>query len=984
MPNASLLPLPYARVARNIVPMRVGGVSVFYALALFSVALLLGTEAPRAQSKASPTPVASGSIVRDVARITFEWPQETGIHATVRGKELLVTFNRRADPNFIPILKSLYPYITGGERKPGGKTIVFTLDKPYKIRTFQSETINGVELVGVDLAARPDKTKQYAALVPAAGEETPAAPAAAPAETAPPAVEAVKPAEEAVVAKPAVAADLGDAVPQPTGDEPPPVIKDRVVVGVSPATDNAVLRFPFPERTAMAAFVRSRTLWIAWAKPLPADLTDFADLPRTVIGKAEIVPAKEATVIRIPVDAGININVKKEQNSFDWAILLTPKKKGLEKPLLPLVNTDPPTPAHVFLPALETADPVTVTDPQIGDKLVITPFYSTGEGVSPTLQFVDFTVLETAQGLAVVKKSDEVAVIPTRSGLRISTPAGATLTPGLVPVDQKTAMGAALETATLFPNEAWRADENPKKRAEQLRALFHSVVESDNTQDANMARLRIAQIYLSQGMAVEALGFLDGINRINPTFFRSNKLAALRGAANFLMYRFVDASKDFAAAELNNNKEVDYWRAMLGELLGNSEQEYDYLALNSDYISKYPPLFRQRLAIVAADRSIAGKDYDNALKIFDTLTQDNLIESIGPYVNFLMAKISIETGQEKDALETWDKLAQDYDHPFVRARAEFSRILWGIEHTSIEQEEVVDRLEKLRLAWHGDSLELSILGMLGDMYANQKKYVDAMRIWHGGVMAFPNTPAAIDMTRKMQEAFITMFNEGIADQLPPLEALSLYYEYRSYTPTGNTGNAIINRLADRLITVDLLDQAAVLLDRQMRFQMEKEARSEAGAKLAAVYLLNNQPAKALTALQDSVYGENPLMLRLLRNRLAAQAMVDMGQYEKAIATLGQDSNVDAERIRIDIYWRGEYLLRLALAYVFQENREQLQYLQDYFSPLMEKNPYRNVFAFITGGDVDLNTTNFDQVVQTITDTRSFIQNYRARIAVDGL
>jgi len=955
---------------------------------LLFAALLLWLP-PLALSATNVVPTAGGAVVHNNARLTFEWPQETKITAAVRGTHLSITFNRKANPDFAPLLKALYPYIVSAERKSDGKTLVFTLDKPYDIRSFESETINGVELLGIDPSARPGTTK-LAALAPAAGEES-----------APPAPE---PAAEPP--KPEATPEVSAAeVPTPPGTETPPTVTDRVIVSVSAASDNAVLRFPFAERTALAVFVRARTLWIAWYKPLPTDLSEFAELPRTVVGKATIVPAKGATVIRMPIDDGVNVSVAKEQNSFSWAVLVTPKKRGLDHPLAAQVNTDPPTPAHVFLPALETSDPVTVTDPQVGDQLVLVPFYAAGEGISPALEFIDFSLLETAQGLAVVKKADDATVILTRNGLRVSTLAGATLTPGLVPVEQGKTTGGQ-ETITLFPYTSWKpAVENAE---EQRLALFHRVVESENPQDANTARLRLAQIHLSQGMAVEAIAFLDGINRTNPAFYRSSKLAALRGAANFLLYRFVDASRDFAAAELNNNKEVDYWRAMISDLLGNPDQNYDYLALNADYISKYPPVFRQRLAIVAADRSISGKDYNNALKIFDTLTQDNLIESIGPYVHFLMAKISVETGQEKDALETWDKLADDYEHPFVQARAEFSRILWGIEHNTIGHKEIIDRLEKLRTSWHGDSLELNILTMLGDYYADDKDYVNAMRIWHGGVTAFPNTAASIDMARKMQEAFITMFNEGVADQLPPLEALSLYYEYRSYTPSGNVGNAIINRLADRLVSVDLLDQAASLLDRQMRFQAEKEARSETGARLAVIYIMNHQPAKALTALQDSVYGDNPLMLRLLRNRLAAQALVDLEQYDKALTALGQDNHADAERIRINIYWKeknwpqlisgienmlkarkditapvtleeSEYLLRLALGYAFQNNRVQLQYLHDYFGPLMKENPNKEMFEFITGGDVPLTTTNFDQVIQSIADTRSFINNYRARI-----
>ncbi len=1005
-----------------------------------------------AVSENGTAPVVRGDIAGTAARITFDWPEAAQFTASMHNNALTVVFDRKANPDFRAVLKALYPYVTGAERKSDGKTLVFTLDKTYTVRRID----DGIELLHIDPKARPDLArnivKNMATLEPAAGEEAAPAVAAVP-EPAPvpveaPAAEAVptplvnmtgvvpevapapEPAAEAVAEAPAAppaaeeatpaapvaapVADMGDTHPlsPELAQKLPPVAMDHVKVSVSAASDNAVLRLPFSERTALAVFVRHRTLWIAWHKPLPPDLSDFDDMKRTVIGKAEIIPAQGATVIRMPIEDAVFVGVAKEENSFDWAVLITPKKRDLAKTLPVRVNTDPPTPPHVFLPTLETSNPVTVTDPQAGDQLIITPFYSVGEGMMWARDFVEFSLLPTAQGLAVAKKSEDVAVLPLRNGLRISPPQGATLTVGLPDVDQSKLAGAMGQSVTLFPYEYWKPEDD-LKMPEQKRALFHRIVESSNPQESNDARLRLAQLMLSQGLAAEALGYLDGINRTNPAFFRSSKLAALRGAANFLMYRFVESSRDFAAAELNNSKEVDYWRSMIGDLLGNPDQSYDYLTLNTDYISKYPPIFRQRLAIVAADRSIGGKDYNTALKIFDTLTQDKIIDPISTYVNFLMAKISSETGQDKEAKDTWDKLAEDYKHPFVQARAEFSRILWEIDHENLPKDKVIDRLERLRLAWHGDSLELNILTMLGDLYADQKDYVNAMRVWNGGVTAFPNTSASLDMSRKMQETFIAMFNGGVADQLPPLTALSLYYEYRNYTPTGNTGNEIINKLADRLVSVDLLEQAAALLDRQMHFAAEKEKRSEIGAKLATVYLFNHQPAKALATLQDSVYGENSLMLRLLRNRLTAEAMVELGQLDRALLTIGSDNSADAERIRIGVYWKNknwsqlitsienmlktrkditapvtleesEYLLKLALAYVFENNRTQLQYLHDYFTPLMAGNPNMPVFTFITGGDIQLTTTNFDDVIKNMADTRSFIENYHAHIQAAGL
>jgi tetratricopeptide (TPR) repeat protein len=985
-------------------------------------ALLALIPQDRALSKESlPLPVTHGTLTRDSARITFEWPQTVYFTAKTSGKNLTITFDRKANPDFATLLRQLSPYITHAERKADGKTIVLALDKPYRIRTFVSDNINGVDLIGIDpnakhkspvkempqiaqakpalapvakappkssvveYAASEESASAFAKLAPAAGEETPAAPVSAPHSD-------------------------NNAMPEEEIKKILPV-SDKLKVSVSAAQDSAVLRLPFADRMAMAVFVRNHALWMAWNTSTPLDLSDFDALPQTVVGKAQLLKTDHGTVLRMPVDDGVFPAVAKEKGSNEWAVLLTAAKRDLSVPIKLAVNTEPPAPPHVFVSVLETTDPIKVTDPQIGDEIVITPLFNLGEGVSTEREFVDFILPSTAQGFAVVKKTDEVTVAQLRNGLRVGMARGTTLTPGLPEVVGSA--GSAIGIATLFPYDLWKIESTTNSLL-YSRALFHSVVESENPQEANEARLRLAQFYMGQGQAVEAIGLLDGINRTNPSYYRSSKLSALRGAANFLMYRFVDAAKDFSASELNNNKEIEYWRNTLGYLLGAPDKKDSYLDLNADYFSKYPPILRQRLAIVAADRAIAAKEYSTALKIFDTLHQDNLTSSISSYVNFLLAKVSADTGQTKEAQDMWDKLAVDSDHPFVQARAEFSRIVWGMEHNTLTKDQAADRLERLRLSWHGDNLELQVITLLGEIYSENNDYLNAMRIWHGGIQSFPNTAVAIDMTREMQEAFIKMFNaDGISNEMPPIDALALYYEYRSYTPPGNTGDEMMERLAERLVSVDLLDQAASLLDHQMKFQAEKEKRSRIGTKLATVYLLNKQPKKALNALEESVYGENPLLLRLYRNRLTAQAMADMGQSDKALQTLGQDTSPEAEQIRLDVYWKerdwgkvansveqtlkarpdaaapitldeSESLLRLALAYVFQNDTAQVQYLHDYFGPLMKDNPNKPVFDFVTAGDVPLTTRNFDEVIERLTNTRSFIENYKARIETAGL
>lgn len=988
------------------------------------MALLALAFCPLAAHAADPAslPVIQGELIRNTARITFEWPRPVKFSAEARGKKLTVTFEHKANPDFGALLSAMYPYITSAERKRGGQVIVFTLDKSYKIRTFLSDNVSGVDLLNVDPGKRH---LSLAALAPAAGGESAAT------------------GDSAAIAPDAEAAKE-------------PAVTAGVKVGLSASPDSATLRFPFTERMAVAAFIRNGYLWVVLNKPMAIDLSDFKDLPKTVIGKPEMMQGK--SILRLPVlDDTIRLSVAKEENSFEWAMLLTQTPKAPANPLKVDINTDPPAPPHVFVPSLEIGEAMAVRDPVIGDDLVVMPLFNTGEAIPFVRDFVEFTLLETAQGIVVAKKADAVSVLPLRNGLRISLPQGATLTPGLPEVGKNAATQALQSVATMFPYDDWKPAPEPSRRI-QLNELFRQSVEAPTAKEGNDSRLRMAKIYLSEGLAVEALALLDGINRTDPVFYKSAKLAALHGAANFLLSRFHDSGRDFAASELGGNKEMDYWRNMLADLNGKTGQ-YNYLDMNDDYIGKYPPVFRQRLAVVAADRAVDAKEYNTAIKIFDTLhtpglvtaaaegkeekndreakeskegkedkegkeakakskeknkdQNDELMGPIHPYVNFLLAKIAVETEQTQDGIDSWNELAEDYAHPFVQARAEFSRVVWQLNHAGLTKPQAIDRLERLRLMWHGDALELKILSLLGDLYFDQKDYVNAMRVWDDGVNSFQDTPTALEMTHRMEETFILMFSDSSTDTLSNMDALALYYQYKNYSPPGSLGRDMISHLADRLVAVDLLDQAAGLLEHQMRFESEKVPRSQLGAKVATIHLMNHQPKKALLALQDSVYGENPAPLRQLRNRLAAQALYEQGETDRAWLILGQDDSPDADHIRLNIYWErkdwkqvisivenmlkarkdvtapisleeSEYILKLALAYIFENNTAQLQYLHDYFEPLMAKNPNKGIFDFITATDVAPTPGNFDEVVKHLSQTQSFINNYKARIETSGL
>lgn len=1002
---------------------------------------------------AAGVPVAHGSIIRSDARIAFEWPEPVKFDVKADGTTLTIAFAKKANPSLGELLGNLYPYVKSAQLRSDGKTLSLSLDKPYKIRTFQTDNVIGVDLLDVDLRKRPGYQAQAAAaagLEPAAGEKPeeakPAAaepaPEAKPAAETPPAEEKSKqeaePAEAAAdkpkeAEAPAKYDGPNDSLAAPERSQEQGSDGNALKVSVSSSEDSAVIRLPFRERMDIAAFIRNNTLWVVLGKTVPLNLSDFKGDHKSVIGKPEIYPGK-TTILRIPVGDGMSASASKEENSLEWAILVAQAKKPLASPLKIDVNTEPPAPPHVFVNTLQTGEAVTIKDPQIGDELIVVPLFTPGEGMPFAREFVDFTLMESAQGLITVKKTDDLSITALRNGLRITVPQGAALTPGLPEVEKNASAQALQIVPTLFAYEKWKLPDNIPERA-YVRDMMTKIVLSENVQEANDQRVRLAQVYLASGMAAEAQAMLEAVRRTDAQFYRSSKLAAMAGAAHFLMARYMDASRAFAASELNNNREMDYWRNMLADLTGRVGK-YNYLELNEDYISHYPPVLRQKLAVVAADRGIDAKEYNTAIRIFETLKKDyssktveeskadklevdktmlkdDTMSPIVPYVNYLMAKIAADTGQSEDSIKSMADLAGDYRHPFVRSRAEFARIIWEMNRDIINKGQVVERLERLRLAWHGDTLELKVLDFLGDIYLDNKDYLNAMRIWDNAVFAYAGTSRAIELQRKLEETFVLIFKEGIVSQLPPLEALALYYQYKNYAPPGSIGREVIANLADRLVGVDLLEQGASLLEHQMRHDAEKSQRSQLGAKVASIHLLNHEPRKALRALQDSVYGENPLALHQLRNRLAAQALVELGESERAWQILAHDETPDAERIRLNILWQrrdwarviptvenllrlrkditapitveeSEQVIKLALAYIFENNKEQLQYLRDYFTPLMANNPNKPLFDFITASDVTPTPTNFDEVVKNMVETRSFIDQYKVQMQTAGL
>jgi hypothetical protein len=166
----------------------------------------------------------------------------------------------------------------------------------------------------------------------------------------------------------------------------------------------------------------------------------------------------------------------------------------------------------------------------------------------------------------------------------------------------------------------------------------------------------------------------------------------------------------------------------------------------------------------------------------------------------------------------------------------------------------------------------------------------------------PNSGPSRQAQDAAQALFSDIFLTAKGDDMPPIDALGLFYEFRELTPIGRRGDEMIRRLADRLVAVDLLDQAAELLQYQVDKRLEGAARAQVAAKLAMVYLTNRKPERAIMALNSTRIADLNGELRAQRLLLEARAQSDIGRHDLALDIISNIGGREAIRLRSDIYW----------------------------------------------------------------------------------
>ncbi|MBI1244112.1 MAG: hypothetical protein GC202_03825 [Alphaproteobacteria bacterium] len=985
--------------------------------------------APPPGSGATPAPPPAQSVAvrfgnnQGFDRAVINWPEDVDYQVEQNGRDVKVTFGSPVNFNTAQFTNGLRNSVSNVRTDRAGErtTLDFKLADKVGLRHFRAGPRLVLDFVRDGSIASGQPTTQQVQLPTAAQAQQAQQAAAQQAEQAarpaggapgqqgaPPPSTALGPGgrpptpDFQALSQRAQALGLGQAA----GGNALSPLRGPVPVELIREDNFQSLRFGFTEPVGAAVFRRGQNLWIAFDRPVDIDLAPLRNgaQVRDLLGDVEIVES-QGTVLRMAPRAGANSFVRRDGTAWVVEIGRLPRKP--DKPLEVVVrNPDTPADARVAieLPGAQTV--LRLRDPEIGDELAIVPTAVAGIGLADTRRYEQFQILASVQGAVVRPDDDGVAVRPLGTSVEISSTRGLFVTaptaagmPGAPPMRQ----GTLLDIAN------WQRG-GPAKYNEDRPALERMVAAARPGDARNAARLDLARFYFAHGLFAETNAMMRLIGEERPQTLDGPQNRAMRGVAELYAGNLDEAARWLNHSSLDQEGEAAMWRGALAMAQNDPQAallQFDRAADNSEH---FPPNFANRIGLAIAGARLYGKELDAAQRAVDKVLANSPSRGDKARADYLRGRIALDRGDERAALAAWSTLDLG-TVTRARVQAELARIEVESNKGDMTPPETVAALERLRFAWRGDELEFDIQRRLGRAQLAAGDFRTGVQTLRDAAKRFPQARDRGELEGDVKREFRRLFLEGTADKLSPVAAIGLFEDYRDLVPNGPEGDEMVRKLAERLVSVDLLDRAGDLLDYQMRNRLQGTPRAEVGTRLAAIRLLDRKQQAALDALDASDVPGMPDEMRRERTRLAARALADMGRAPEALGRLEGDNGPDADLLRAEIAlrtrsWgpaaqalerlvgnpppanqpiednRARQVLHLAVALALGGDDAGTMRLRNRFGPTMAKSPYAEVFRVLTaekaGATPDI--ASIAARVSSLAPFESFLSGYRQKLA----
>ena len=773
----------------------------------------------------------------------------------------------------------------------------------------------------------------------------------------------------------------------------------------APVRIDQTVDFAFDEAVRGAAFRRGDGLWLVFQtiSGAPLDVETMVEEATATLGEADRVSVPSGIALRFPIAIDRHPHVR--QVGEVWSVGISGQPDVPEYPIELAVEPDAALGGRVIVPMAIPGNPVTIVDPVIGDSLVVATVADADRAVSQARVFAQFQVLASAAGVALVPRIDTLTIDGTPDGLAIASPDGLALSRTEV---EAAADLAALAGPRILDLEGWHGTAGAfldDRSALQRRVARNTGVERDR------ARLDLARFLFANGQVSESLGILDLVAGDNAWLVDNDpSVLAMRGAAHALLSDGDAALTDLDAPTLIRHPEVGLWRAVV------AAQRHDWpgagpaFAAAHDTLLDYPDWLLASVAPFAIESYLETEEVNDADDVLNELAARPIAEAVQPALDYWRGRVAARRNDPLTARTQWQSASAGPDRLY-RRRAEMALIDLARADGTLDVETEIQRLEELRFAWRGDGLEFEILDQLGEAYWRASRLRDAITIWQQAMDDFPALADAAGLGDRVPRRLSELFSAERIGELPPFHVLALYREYQDILAELPEWRDIRLRLAERLVDVDLLEEAGDLLVSVMTELPADVERARVGARAAAIRLLDRRPQAALNTLDASLAGaQSDPQLAHERRLLRARALSEVNETDAALVLLEDDDRPLTLATRLDVAWRARdwplaaatldamiepppgddatlsaqqarLVLNRAIALGLSGDQPGLDALADAYGPALAGTAYDSTFAMIarpagTGRLSDLDTIRAQ--VAEVDMFESFLSSYRDR------
>lgn len=806
-----------------------------------------------------PSATVTVGVQEEYTRLAFRFESPTSVTPTLQNNRLELRFSRAADIDIAELRATPPRYVREVRRVSAAGApvrLALTLDPGVRQRHFT----DGNRVV-VDLLAPDEAAREVAAAAAASGQEAPPVPG--------------RPVSGAA----------------------------RVQLVEEANTTRVEVTWNAPARAA--AFRRGEAIWLLFDGNGTIDLRGVARAGRRH-QDMEVVRGEGVVGLRIPAPPDIVVSAAARDNS--WSFTLGARATSNSPAALERI-TDPSGQSRLVAHFGREGVVRWINDPEIGDRIAVALLGGPARGVDTRRATVEAAILPAAHGAVIEPRADGVAAAFQNGDLTVSRgngliSAAAQPAPAAAATDPN---AAALEAALATRGEA-PASPTPGMTLAQVREridqLTRRAAEEGVQEGAPIeARMELARFLLQNELAAEALGALRIVAINQGDIVETDpEYRLMRGAANVMMGRANAGLADLNAPALMNNPSAALWRGYAASLRQEWADARRELERGAPAMEEHPPAWRARFQLALANAALELNDHAAAEAAANAALGQATDQHMRLEAQLVQARIAEERGEAPRALQLFDALASARDEEVaVRATLEAIRVRRA---TGVMQAiNVIEPLEALRFRWRGDALELAIVGELGQAYSELNRWRDALATMRVAADRFPSDVAARQLRADMTTLFERLFLDGEADQIEPIQALGLFYEFSDLTPVGPNGDRIVRLLAGRLVNVDLLEQAAQLLQHQVDERLQGMSKAQVAADLAAIYLMDHKADQALVALSSTRLPNMPQALLADRRILEARALLDLGRLDGAVELVERDRSEEAQSVRAEAAWR---------------------------------------------------------------------------------